>query len=702
MAVDFKEWLESAKKVGWVVYVEAAILLLLSVWMIAKMNAAVGRYGLKSRFGRSLQHYDRGNINRAQEAAQPFSRHRESWQAYVLLARLHAMQKHSQEARAACEKLLKAPDARLRAIGHCGLGATALRSEKVTPADRQTARKHFEQAVREDPTFGDPHVHLAVLALLENDPRAAAGALAIAQKRSAFTLQALAPQHNALGMICLHDSLEEKHPVGAARLVGLDKPSRLNLLLAAEKQFQNAADLDETWAIPRLNVVLTCSLILQEGLPPDQREQYTQRLRRLGQEMIREGTSPEQSGFLYGLWNRMGLSRYQVKDFRGAVYYFQQAVQQRPKALAARFSLVEAHLALFRQDPRQRRISSEVDKGLEEILARLRASSPSPTVARLQQQVLVTRARLAWDQKRPTAAAKLLSQAVELEKSAAGAASGKSQRIRAGLFRDYAALAYREKDYRAAHQYFKKSLAIDPGQEAVVQAMRAMEKPPQIVDVRQAESPEDWLPGEPILAARALVRSSPLPLAKKQVGVSINGRLMGKDEYVFRPDYTIVAVPRRPLDDGVHTVRFFATDGLGLKATPAELEVRVDTSPPVVKTLGPGRNAVVQANPIVITLELADAVSGLDLSKLNVFLRETRFRGGGSNYQVITDGAYSYEMNVPAANLTVSKGAKVTSGMIRFVAKRALTPGRYVVSASFADRRGHVGRVQWSFKFQNP
>jgi len=700
MAVDVKAWIESAKKAGWVIYVEAAILLLLGVWMMAKMSSAVSRYRLKSRFSRSLQFYDRGKINSSQEAAKPFARDREAWEAHVLLARLHAMQKHSPEARAASENLLKAPDARLRALGRCGLGVTALLSKKVTATDRQTARKHFQEAIREDPTFGDPHVHLAVLALLENDPRAAAAALAVAQGRSAFSVQALAPQQNALGMICLHDSLEEKHPVGDAQLVKLEKPSRLKLLLAAERHFQNAADLEQKWATPRLNVILTCSLILQEELPRDQRDRYTQRLRKESEDLAREGTSPEQNRFLYGIWNRMGLSRYQVRDFRGAAYHFQQAVRQRPKALAARFNLLEAHLASFRRDPR-RRLNTEVVKGLENLLTRLQARSPQPTVALLQQQVLVTQARLAW-KRRPAIAAKLLAQAAKLERAAAGAPADKSRIVRAGLFRDTAAVAYRRKDYPGTYHYFKRSLAIDPRQEAVVQAVRAMEKLPRIVDARQLESPEGWLPGEPILTARVLVRSCPLPLEKKDVGISINGRRLRADEYVFRPDYTLVGVPRRPLDDGVHTVRFVATDPLGLKAAPVELEVRVDTTPPVVKTFAPGRNAVVRANPVVISLELTDAVAGLDLSMLNIFLREVRSRGGIANYQVITDGTYSYDMNAPAADLTVAKGAKVTSGKIRFVATRPLTPGKYTVTASFADRRGHTGRFRWVFKFQGP
>ncbi len=237
-------------------------------------------------------------------------------------------------------------------------------------------------------------------------------------------------------------------------------------------------------------------------------------------------------------------------------------------------------------------------------------------------------------------------------------------------------LAARSGDAETAVAAFRKSLAADPGQEALSKLMEGLSKGPEAV----SRFPEGTARcATPLIGAVVNVRSwKGLDPERSKVFLD------GSEVQATVLPAAVCHLPPRPLADRKHSARIVAVDVLG-NSTETSFSFAVDGTPPKLVSFSPGRGESVSGPRLPIKVSLSDAQSGVSLESVKVVLSSR----GMMRFADALVARGTYARGNSSFGVTYRAGQKIDPANFTVVNWRPLPAGEYEVEVYATDLRGN-------------
>ena len=469
------------------------------------------------------------------------------------------------------------------------------------------------------------------------------------------------------GLVCLYNGLGVIHAKKARKATGA---RRRDLLSRAKVEFRKAELLDPKSASVALNrLMLDLALLADMPIDDPRRRDAVRRAENFYKQRGKEAGA----SLKYALHHNLGLEAYSQGKFEEAVRAFETALGMNMRSTADAFNRVVAGVALARQKPSDEFISTlrvEIER-----LASARSVSMSEIFPMLIELAAVeyTYSHIDDAQKHFEEVAKLIDDTIKPTDAAT-------------VYRALAILNYEEDRFRDTRQMIKRALQADPSMTDLNQINERLAKPPRVtfpVVLNKRYLPDNM----PVIRAEVYNRSTSDPLGRDNIKVTI-----GKTEAIvgFTKHSQILAIPVRPLGEGVHAVVIKATDFLGNSAE-SKAEIVIDHTPPSV-SVKPAPGSTLEPGVHTITVALKDKVTGVEYVTIGLKAILQPAEGRPRNITLIKDGRFEEGAGLDQA------GVPIEEDKFSFELNDPLAPGKYRFTLRAADRANNKMRDYiWSY-----
>jgi len=509
--------------------------------------------------------------------------------------------------------------------------------------------------------MGDLFINLGSVALHENDLVAAEKHYKAALETRNIRVEGLAHLYNGLGVLRVKQAALETGERQTA------------LLRQAETEFAKAQLVSPSSPDVVTNRFLM-RLALMAGRPSG--DPARRGLLREAAEFMKSRGGDVRPSLAYLVHNDLGLQAYKEQRFPDAMDEFRKAAQVDPLAYVPAFNLGVTHLAVAEKE-----LSPKAVDDARDIVAQLIDSSRVPQM--LKVALLTHLSTIECRAGERDDAHKHLDRAIKLAKGMAATAD------LAVAYRTLAILQYDEGNYEKAIEAAKQAMEADSSMTDLQKMLDILKLPPRITkpEVLRYESFLDDL--QPL---RSELHSEAVPdlIEKDAIDVTIDGK---PAEFEFGEASTIYILPRQRLGDGIHVVRVQATDKLGNKGE-ASGEIKIDITPPIVYAISPPANATLKPGTQDISVELQDAISGINFNTLKLTVTSKTADGKPDAYPIIREGAFQYN----SEGLT-TEGQHIWNEKFIFQLKAPLVTGdEYIFMLNVDDKRGNkLKDYEWKY-----
>ena len=508
--------------------------------------------------------------------------------------------------------------------------------------------------------MGDIFNNLGSIALHEGDFATAEQYYQDALATRNVRIEGLAHLYNGMGVLCVKQASLETGEKQTA------------LLRKAETEFRKAQLVSPSSPDVVTNRFLM-RLALMAGKPAE--DPARRSLLNEAAEFMKQRGGDVRASLAYLVHNDLGLQAYKEKRYPAAIDEFTKAAQVDPLAFVPAFNFGVTRLAIAEKE-----LSPQTVDEARDIVARLIDSNRVPQM--LKVSLLTQLSTIECRAGERDDALKHLEQVIALAKGMAATSD------LAIAYRTLAILEYGEGNYEKAIVGTNLAMQAEPSMTDMQKLIDILKTPPRVTrpEVLWYDS---FLPDLQPMRAEVHGEAVPDLIDKEDIDVTIDGN---PAEFEFGEASTIYILPRERLGDGVHVVRVEAKDKLGNKAE-ASGEVKIDLTPPIVYAIAPPANSTVRPGMPSISVEVQDAISGINFTTLKLTVVSKSADGTPDSYPIIKEGKFQYNIEG-----MMTEGQPIWNEKFLFQLKSPLVPGDYTFILNVDDkRRNKLKDFQWRY-----
>jgi len=519
-------------------------------------------------------------------------------------------------------------------------------------------KKALRDAASRWPRAGDTFVNIGSVFLYENNPGEALANYKKALATRNVSKEGLAYLYNGMGIIHV---MEAKKAGGADRMEALKK---------AGIEFRKAIAIRPRSPDATANQLIT-ELAIAAARPFTRRghSPAVSRAERFYDQKRKYVTDP----LAYALCHNMGFEAFAEKEYKNAATAFARALKVKPLSAADAFNRAASCVAAAGKEPTPESIV--IAREAVESYLTARSATPAET-----HSLLAGLGNVEY-------ASGDLEVATEYWQRAAKVVDDTiSQTDAATVYRALAIVNYEGGRLPKVIEMIKRATDADPSMKDFDKITERLKMPPRVtppVVLKKEGFPEDMPP----IRAEVYNRSTEKPLKKENIKVTI-----GDVEAIF--DFTqhsqLVALPTRPLGEGVHLVQIEATDYLGNTAK-AKTSIMIDHTPPAA-SITPAPDSMLKPGIHMFKITLTDAVSGVDHASIRLLVSRRAPKGSTESYALIHEGAFTKMAGLDRA------GVPIEEDEFSFRLNKPLVAGTYILALHAADmKQNKIQDCRWTY-----
>ena len=632
-----------------------------ALWMLVLITflSTLSAYRMKANYDNARRHYRNGNVreainalNRALQIDPRFH------QAYLLAARINYEAKDYEAAARYFRNAINCGGP--KAMGQEELAVTLIMRNYLpgAPIDRE-GRNMLHTAAENSPGNGDILVNLGSVYLHEGLTDKA-----LEQYEKALMTRNVTSE----GLVCLYTGKGVALMRQAAKASGARRDA---LLSEAVDYFKRAELLNPAERAAKANrLQIELAAVVDKSTKDNARRRVVVEAERF-YEANKNLLPPS---FNYVIFHNLAVKLYEEGKYVESVEMFRKAAETNPLSGVDTFNEVAARVTLVRTVPLQKNLD-DTRKRVER-LESLKLATPAEVFAMLAELAAIEYAEARLDVSLEHY--KQLEQLITDEIPPALAAI---------VYRGLAVLYTEKEDWPAALKMIEAARNADPKMDDFAKLTKRLSEPPRVdapIIISKPDLPECFRVAKTV----AYCRSLPELLEAGDIDFTFGSVpcVVG-----FTKDSGVVALPRRPLDEGAHVVKVKATDSLGNTAQ-ASTQWVLDKTPPSAR-VNPEPDSTLQAGDDTFVVTLHDAVAGVDYTSINLMLVRRPTSATMNSIRIIEKGKFTLDAGIAIV------GVPVREDQFSVTLKDGFAPGTYIFLLQVSDLQyNKMPEFKWTYK----